>query len=198
MRVANSAHTSQPWRIHELVPDFRLEDVWNLPVTGGAEDFAQVVQQLARFDPAGSSSRTVRTLFAARWKIGEWLGWDDVGSGIDSRVPTVLDRLPIDLRLAQRGPIFDALPFNPLYLLRNEFAAEIANKTMHGVLHLGWVPDGAGSFRAQMAVYVKPNGVLGEAYLAAIKPFRYLLVYPPLLRQVGRSLPEERRPATAT
>ena len=27
MRLPNSAHTSRPWRIHELTPDFRLEDV---------------------------------------------------------------------------------------------------------------------------------------------------------------------------
>jgi hypothetical protein len=37
-----------------------------------------------------------------------------------------------------------------------------------------------------MAVLVKPNGVLGEAYMAFIKPFRYLLVYPPLLNEIGR------------
>ena len=29
-----------------------------------------------------------------------------------------------------------------------------------------------------MAVYVKPNGPLGSAYMAAIKPFRHLIVYP--------------------
>jgi hypothetical protein len=37
-----------------------------------------------------------------------------------------------------------------------------------------------------MAVLVKPNGWLGKAYMAAIKPFRYALVYPMLLRSIGR------------
>jgi hypothetical protein len=37
-----------------------------------------------------------------------------------------------------------------------------------------------------MAVLVKPNGWLGRAYLAAIKPFRYGVVYPLLLRSIGR------------
>jgi hypothetical protein len=32
-----------------------------------------------------------------------------------------------------------------------------------------------------MAVYVKPNGLLGTAYMAAIKPFRYMIVYPALM-----------------
>ena len=58
----------------------------------------------------------------------------------------------------------DALPFTSLYLLEDEWAAEIANRTMHGVMHLGWVPDDAVGFRAQMAVFVKPNGLFGAAY----------------------------------
>ena len=39
-------------------------------------------------------------------------------------------------------------------------------------MHLGWIPDIDGGYRGQMAVYVKPNGLLGDAYMAAIKPFR--------------------------
>ena len=57
---------------------------------------------------------------------------------------------------------------------------------MHGVMHLGWVPNGAGGYRGQVAVLVKPNGLLGRAYMAAIKPFRYLFVYPALMRMIGR------------
>jgi hypothetical protein len=53
-------------------------------------------------------------------------------------------------------------------------------------MHLGWVPDGAGGHRGQMAVLVKPNGWLGEAYMAAIRPFRHLVVYPALMRSVER------------
>jgi hypothetical protein len=37
-----------------------------------------------------------------------------------------------------------------------------------------------------MAVLVKPNGLLGHAYMAAIKPFRHLVVYPALLKGMGR------------
>ena len=64
---------------------------------------------------------------------------------------------------------------------------EFANKTVHSLMHIGWVPDDAGpGYHAQMAVLVKPNGLLGTAYMAAIKPFRYLIVYPALMRQIGR------------
>jgi len=38
----------------------------------------------------------------------------------------------------------------------------------------------------QMAVYVKPRGLFGKGYMALIKPFRYLIVYPALMRQTER------------
>jgi Protein of unknown function (DUF2867) len=186
MRVLNTAHTSRPWRIHELTRDFRLEDVWALATLGGPDDFPRLVRGFASGDPSQSPSTAVRALFAIRWKIGELLGWEGPDAGLGSRVPTLRDRLPADLREANPGPDFDALPFTSLYLLEDEWAAEIANRTMHGVMHIGWVPDGTGGYRGQMAVLVKPNGLLGSAYMAAIRPFRHLIVYPPLIRQIER------------
>jgi Protein of unknown function (DUF2867) len=185
MRLSSAAHISQPWRIHEFTSDFRLEDVWALPGIGGPDDFPRLVQMIVSQDPSRSSTSAVRWLFAIRWKIGELLGWDDPNAGLGSRVPTLRDRLPEDLRETPR-PDFPALPFTSLYLLEDEFAAEIANRTTHAVMHIGWVPDDAGAFRAQMAVLVKPNGLLGDAYMAAIKPFRHLIVYPALMREGQR------------
>jgi hypothetical protein len=37
-----------------------------------------------------------------------------------------------------------------------------------------------------MAVLVKPNGLFGTAYMAAIRPFRHLIVYPAMLRGIAR------------
>jgi Protein of unknown function (DUF2867) len=187
MRLPNTAHTSRPWRIHELTRDFRLEDVWALPTPGGPDDFPRLVRLSASLDPSQSSSRAVRTLFAIRWKLGRLFDWDGPDAGLGFRVPTLRDRLPVDLRDAPSGPDFDALPFTPLYLTDDEFAAEIANRTVHGVMHLGWVPDGAGGYRGQMAVLVKSNGPFGTAYMAAIAPFRHLIVYPPAIREFGRA-----------
>ena len=187
MRLPNTAHASHPWRIHEITGDFRLEDVWALPTPGGPHDLPLLVDALASSDPETQSpSRLARALWAIRWKLGEIFGWDDEKAGVGSRVPTLRDRLPADLRDGPSGPEFASLPFKSLYLLDDEFAAEVANKTVHGVMHLGWVPDGAGGYRSQMAVLVKPNGVFGSVYMAAIKPFRHLIVYPPMIREIGR------------
>jgi hypothetical protein len=198
MRLTNTAHTSRPWRIHELTDDFQLEDVWALPTPGGVDDFQRLVRMIAAGDPSRRSSGPVRTLWAIRWKLGELLGWDDPDAGVGSRVPTLRDRLPTDLRAAPRGPDFAALPFTSLFLLEDEWAAEIANRTMHGVLHLGWVPDQTGGYRGQMAVLVRRNGLFGAAYMAVITPFRHLLVYPMMMRQMGRDWragPADRTPA---
>ena len=185
-RLPDSAHTSHPWRIHELTQDFRLEDVWGLPTLGGREDFPRLVEMLAATDPAVSGSSVARALWAIRWKLGELLGWDDPDEGVGGRVGTLRDRLPEDLREAPTGPEFTAVPFESLYLLDDEWAAEIANRTVHGVMHLGWVEDGPGTYRGQMAVLVKPNGLFGDAYMAAIRPFRHRIVYPPAMRQIER------------
>jgi hypothetical protein len=195
--LPNAAHTGRPWRIHELTPDFRLEDVWALPTPGGADDFPRLVERLAATDPSESSSALFRALFTLRWKLGGLLGWDAPEAGVGARVPTLRDRLPADLRDAPPGPDFASLPFTPLYLLADEFAAESANATMHGVMHLGWVADGRGGYRGQMAVLVRPNGLLGNAYMAAIRPFRHLIVYPLGMRDLEREWRTPARDRTA-
>jgi hypothetical protein len=185
-RAPKTVHTSRPWRIHELTSDFRLEDVWQLPVTGGPGDFPRLVEMLTSADPRRGSPSAVRTLFAIRVRIGQLLGWDSPDAGVGPRVPTLRDRLPADLRNAPTGPDFTALPAAPLYLLDDEWAAEAANQTVHGILHLAWVREETGGYRGQLAIYVKPNGLLGAAYMAAIRPFRYLIVYPAIMRQLER------------
>jgi len=187
MRLPNTAHTSRPWRIHELTGGFRLEDVWALPTPGGPDDLPRLVQQIATSDPSQSSSRAARALWAIRWKVGEVLGWDGPDGGHGAERPTLRDRLPADLREGPPGPPDSEMaPFTSVYLLEDEWAAEIVNRTVHGVMHIGWVPDGTGGYRGEMAVYVRPNGLLGTAYMAAIRPFRHLVVYPPLMRQIAR------------
>lgn len=186
MMLPKSAHTSQPWRIHEIAPDFDLEDVWALPTPGGPDDFPRLVRQGAAADTSDNASWVARTLFRIRWKLGELLGWDDPDSGVGSRVPTLRDRLPADLRDAPAGPELPTVPMRSVYLTDNEWVAEMANRTVHSVMHISWVPDGSAGYRGQMAVLVKPNGLFGQAYMAAIAPFRYLIVYPGLMRQIAQ------------
>ncbi|UGS34482.1 DUF2867 domain-containing protein [Capillimicrobium parvum] len=198
MRLPDTAHTSRPWRIHEIAPDFPLEDVWALPTPGGPDDFPELVRVLAGFEPGRGASGIVRALFAVRAKVGGALGLDRPQSGLGARVPALRDRLPVDLRDAPAGPARDGSPFVPLLLTGDEWALEIANKTVHGVLHVGWVPDVHGGHRGQMAILVKPNGRLGALYMAAITPFRHLIVYPVMMREIGQAWRDRARPRDAS
>lgn len=185
-RLPKTAHTSHPWRIHGLTSDFILEDVWAMPTPGGAKDFRRLIAALASGGaPEEEATPIGRFLFALRWKLGKWFGWDRKGTGLDSRVISLRERLPEDLRHTN-VPVGKESPFTPLYITNDEYALELANSTMHGVMHMSWVEDGCGGYRGQMAVLVKSNGWFGKLYMAAIKPFRYLFIYPPLMRKFER------------
>jgi len=181
--LGTAEHTARPWRIHEVTTDFHVLDVWALPTPGGPDDFGHLVRLMATLDPA-QTSPVVRALFAIRWTIGRVFGLDRKETGLGTRVRRLRDRLPADL--ADTPSDFDTHLFTPLFVTDDEFAMEIANQTVHGVMHVGWVPDGTGGHRGQMAVLVRPNGALGVAYLAAIAPFRHLVVYPLMMRDIGR------------
>ncbi|MGK5674303.1 DUF2867 domain-containing protein [Micromonospora sp. URMC 106] len=187
MRLPTTAHTSLPWRIHELSSDFRVEDVWAFRTPGaGPDDFPAM---LAAMRTAGGLTRQplpVRFLFAVRWKLGALLGWDDPEAGVDARVASLRSRLPLDLREA-RGEDDDDMPLKAIYELGTESARELVNKTVHTVMHLGWVRGSNGDHELRMAVLVKPNGWFGRLYMAAIAPFRYVIVYPALTRQWERA-----------
>jgi hypothetical protein len=197
VRLANAAHESRPWRIQEIAPDFILEDVWALPAQGGPEDFQTLLELLTASNPAGSESLPTRALWRLRDRLGSWFGLDRISVPADgdagSRLPipgtreaSLRDRLPDDLRDTAADLEFASLPFVPLYRTDVEFAAEISNRTVHGVMHLAWVEQGEGRYEGQMAVYVKPRGRFGTAYMALIKPFRLWIVYPALMRQTER------------
>jgi hypothetical protein len=201
MRLPNAAHESRPWRIRAIVPDFTLEDVWTLPaVNGGTEDFQTAIEMAVSFDPANAESLPTRVLWGVRDRLGSWFGLGRISAPIDSgrddaaaKLPipdnnetSLTDRLPDDLLGTAVDLHFHSLPFAPLYRTDVEFAAELSNQTVHGVMHLAWIDKGEGRYQGQMAVYVKPRGLFGKGYMALIKPFRYWIVYPALMRQIER------------
>ena len=187
MRLPNAAHASRPWRIHEIAPDFELEDVWALPTPGGPDDFARLVKQFSARREASDSPLIVRALFALRFKLGKIFGWDKQEAGVGARVRSLRERLPPELREeTSHGPDLNS-SFSSVYQTRDEWAAEVSNQTVHAVMHIGWVRDDSGSgYHAQMAVLVKPNGLPGRAYMALIRPVRLAIVYPLMLRSIGR------------
>jgi len=198
MKLPNATHEVRPLRIHEIVPDFILEDVWALPVQGGRDEFQALLDLMASADPTTVESLPTRLLWRARDLLGSWFGLGRVSApagddGATAELPipgtsetSLAERLPDDLRDSAADIDFASLPFVPLYRTDVEFAAEISNQTVHGAMHLAWIDRGEGRYQGQMAVYVKPRGLLGKGYMALIEPFRYWIVYPALMRQTDR------------
>ncbi|GAB3633838.1 hypothetical protein GCM10027421_31910 [Microbacterium shaanxiense] len=204
MRLSNTEHTSRPWRIHAIVPDFVVEDVWALPVHGRATEFTALAELMTDSDNEERQGEQIDFLDSAAarflWRLRDLLGrlfrlgtiTEPSESTNQRLIPgddraSLAERLDEDLVGTAAGVHFSSVPMTALYQLDDEFAAEISNATMHGVMHLSWVPRGAEEYQGQMAVLVKPRGRFGSAYMTVIKPFRYLIVYPALLRHLEKS-----------
>ncbi len=190
-RLPNTTHEAHPWLMAEIAPDFELLDAWRLPASGGREDFERLVELVMSMDPQRSPSRATRALFALRFRMGALFGWDEDAEPLP--IPgcteaTLSARLPAELRDTTTRPVsISSSTFVPIYRTDDEAAAEISNGTVHAVLQLGWVEESGGAYCGRMGVYVKPRGRLGEAYMALIGPFRHLIVYPAMMRQIGRA-----------
>lgn len=184
MRLPKTAYTAQPWRIHEVASDFLVEDMWSFRTPGaGPDDFPAMLAAMRTSGGLANQAWPVRFLFGLRWKLGALLGWDKSSTGVGARVASLRDRMPSDIRDAPRGPDNANMPLKAVYELDREAARELANKTVHTVMHLCWVQGANGDYELRMAVLVKPNGWFGWLYMAAIAPFRYLIVYPDLTRR---------------
>jgi hypothetical protein len=195
-RVPNSTHEAHPWVISQIAPDFKLLDAWALPAEGGRDEFAEFLEMMATIDPVNANTGVSSALFRIRLRLGKLFGWDDAAKKLPipgCEETTLRERLPDELRDSARG--FGINPtmqraaggFAPVYRTSDEAAAEISNGTVHGVLHLGWVAQGQGRYQGEMGIYVKPRGWAGEAYLKLIEPFRHLIVYPAMMRQIERA-----------
>ncbi len=194
-RIPNAVHEAGPWRIRAIVEDFELEDVWALPVCGRADEFDLALEAMTTSDPTHQLPFAARTLWVVRDLLGRAFRLGRVSTPDDgeerraipkSRETSLVTRLPADLLGTGDDVQFGSLPFSPLFRTSDEFAAELSNATVHAVLHLAWVPAEGDDHQAQMAVYVKARGLFGRAYMRFIKPFRYLIVYPAILRVMER------------
>jgi len=190
MLVSPQNHRSQSWLVHDLASDFQVEDVWQFPIEGTSKDQFALFREV--FDQAFQELST-RGIAGLLFKIRHFAGWvfrwdKDIEARHLSQIrPGSLRERLQDMNLGKAPPLRpEETAFQTVYARDREWLCEIANKTVHAGLHLGWYQDGSGLYHAEMAVYVKAKGWLGKYYMAAIKPFRRFLVYPALMKAVAR------------
>ncbi|WP_460854506.1 DUF2867 domain-containing protein [Nocardiopsis coralliicola] len=177
-RIDPSVFRRQPWRIHGLTPDFEVEDVWRIAAPGaGPQDFPQIRATIEDAGAPAALGRLAGLLLAVHRRAGARMGWDHAASGPDGRVRSLRRRLPSDLEPAvATGRSLLA----PVYATDREAAAEVADATVHGVLHLGWTDTGEDGPGLIVTVLARPHGRIGRVYLRAIAPLRRLIMWPRL------------------
>lgn len=188
MRINPSEHQKHPWVVHDLLQDFEVEDVWNLPVELKENHSLSLIQE--RFS-TGEKDAEIKGpalwLFHLRYFLGKVFKWDKKMDHSNLKPGSIRERYANAHNLT-----YDQLPlpgsgdFVPVYKLKDESLAEIENSTVHATIHLGKVPISETDYTVQMAIYVKPKGSFGRLYMLIIKPFRLYIVYPALLNSIKK------------
>lgn len=173
-----------PLRVHQFLAGVPLHDVWavDLPSPRAGitlDEFLRAAKERV-FTP----TPVVRGLLRLRLLIGRLFGWDRPRTSTQA-TPTFSDRLTDADRArslasagVRKGP--NGL-FRVVYRFENEELLEVINRTVHAAA-LSTLVETPNSYRFFFAVYVRSLGPLTPLYMAAIDPFRKLIVYPSLLR----------------
>ncbi|WP_424961418.1 DUF2867 domain-containing protein [Ekhidna sp.] len=188
IKIHKRFHLDQPWRVHTLLSDFDIEDVWRVPVKLREEHSLDLfLKEFLKSNEQTTQKGLAGFLFRLRLFLGKVFKWDEKNQ-VDHLLPgSIRERYARADNL-----IFEDLPepgdgdFIPVYQLENEYLSEIENKTVHAALHIGRVKSNS-DYDIQMAVYVKPKGLFGKVYMKLIQPFRHWIVYPALMRSAKRS-----------
>jgi len=193
MRRPIEDHRNPTWRVHDHATDFDLLDVWRFPIRLEADvPLATVLDFLTEVN---SELRTGNGMAAQLFRLRGWLGrvfgWDGNASYPES--VSVVDRGAAETASGIESETPSYLGFEPVYSTQDEMLFELENATVHALMHLGRVEleegRSAGEWAPQMGVYVKRRGLLGRLYMAAITPFRHLIVYPTMMRAAARAWP---------
>jgi Protein of unknown function (DUF2867) len=188
MRIDPAEFRARPLRVHSLLRDVPLEDVWAVPLSGGGA--GRAVKDLRAMMLAGreTAPAVVRGLFGLRRRIGALFGWDDQRTVWNAE--SYADRLsPSDRAQSLVAPGTPDGSFRLLYRFEDEQLSELRNATVHAFASLS-IRQTPGGYLAYLGVLVQPVHRFTRLYMGAIAPFRRLVVYPALIRKVQRAWAE--------
>jgi hypothetical protein len=182
-QIAREEFERLPLRVHAFLAGVPLHDAWavDLPRSRGGITLAEFLRR------AGNLFRqpppAVRALLSVRLFVGGLFGWDlaTPGSISESFAQRLTDE-DCSRSLTPAGTP-DGL-FRIVYRFENEQLDELVNRTAHAGALSALVETAAG-YRFYFAVYVREVSAFTPLYLAAIDPFRKVIVYPALLRSVS-------------
>jgi len=188
MRLVPDEFRARTLRVHALLHDIPLEDAWAIPLSGGGA--GRTVQDVRAVMLAGreTAPAVVQGLFWLRRRIGDLFGWDDDRPAWNAE--SYADRLsPEDRARSLVAPGTPDGSFRVLYRFEDEQLSELRNATVQAFASLS-IRQTPGGYLAYLGVFVKPVHRFTRLYMAAIAPFRRMVVYPAIIRRVQRAWAE--------
>ena len=182
MRIDPGEFRARPLRVHALLHDVPLEDVWAIRLPGGGA--GRTIEDVRTVFMAGVEAvpPVVKGLFRLRWRIGALLGWDRQRPAWNAE--SYADRLsPADRALSTAAPGTPDGRLSLLYRFEDEQLSELRNATVHAFSSLSIRPV-PGGYLAYLAIYVQPVHGFTRLYMKVIAPFRRLVVYPAIIRKM--------------
>ena len=179
---------ARPLRVHALLHDVPLEDVWAIPLRGGGAGRTIEEVRAAFIAAVTAPPPVVKWLFRLRGGIGALLGWDQQRPAWSAE--SYVNRLTAaDRARSTAAPGTPDGRLSLLYRFEDEQLSERRNATVHAFssLSLRQTPDG---YLVYLAIYVQPVHRFTRVYMRVIAPFRRLIVYPAIIRNVQRAWAE--------
>src|SRR5215510_1123592 len=123
-----------------------------------------------------------------RRRIGALFGWDHERPAWNAE--SYANRLsPADRAQSLVAPGTPDGSFRLLYRFEDEQLSELRNATVQAFASLS-IRQTSGGYLAYLGVFVKPVHRFTRLYMAAIAPFRRMVVYPASIRNVQRAWAE--------
>ncbi|MDQ2939375.1 MAG: DUF2867 domain-containing protein, partial [Actinomycetota bacterium] len=154
MRVDPGEFRARPLRVHALLHDVPLEDVWAIRLAGGGA--GRTIEDVRKVFIAGveSAPSVVKGLFRLRGRIGALFGWDKKCPAWNAQ--SYEHRLsPADLAQSKAPPGTPDGRLRLLYRFDDEQLSEARNATVHAFSSLSIRPT-PGGYLAYLAIYVQP------------------------------------------
>jgi hypothetical protein len=185
IRLDPDEFRARPLRVHALLHDVPLEDAWAFPLSGGGAGRTVQDVRAVMLAERETAPPVVRGLFRLRRRVGTLFGWDDQRPAWN--VESYADRLSSEDRARSLvAPGTHDGSFRLLYRFEDEQLSELRNATVQAFASLS-IRQTSGGYLASLGVFVQPVHRFTWLYMAAIAPFRRLVVYPAIIRRVQKA-----------
>lgn len=166
-------------RMHTLVSDVPLYDVWVAHLPGGPTGLTMLDVRWLLVDGFRHNRLAAYiAVAAARGILGHLFGWDS-GECHDPAI-SYTHRLSAADRERSLTTPGDSLF---VYTFEQEALLELTNCTVHAFIGMALEPEDDG-YTIHWAFYVKRVGWITPFYMALIQPFRHFIVYPSTIQVI--------------